>query len=337
VAENWKANYIVYKYAYVVCTYNGALRLTACLEALMIHLDERTCEIIVVDNASTDGTFELANFVLKKSNIPWKVIFEIQPGLMNARIRGFKESESKILVFIDDDNLIQNRWTYHHDEVFENPLIGICGALPIFRENRVTPIWWRRFCYAYAIGRNGLQDGLLVDREVFGAGMAIRKNVFEKFLNSFYPTLTCGRNGKSLMAGDDTEICLGSRILGYQIWFDSRNVLIHEIDEGRLTEESLQKILAGFAKADPLLKAYRTKVNKITFFRSFGKAVMLYLAFTTLSIIRVGIKRKENRILSIYSKNLVVSWLHAFQHRQVIETRSQACLKILQNHNKLHN
>ena len=62
------------------------------------------CEILVVDNASTDNTKRIVEVASKRSSIPIRYIFENRKGVAQARNRGIKESYGNWIAFFDDDH-----------------------------------------------------------------------------------------------------------------------------------------------------------------------------------------------------------------------------------------
>lgn len=88
----------------VVCCYNGALKLPACLQALVTQT-LGDVEIIVVDDGSTDETSTVATRfgvrVVKHST---------NAGLSAARNTGIASSTGDIVAFTDDDCVPDPRW-----------------------------------------------------------------------------------------------------------------------------------------------------------------------------------------------------------------------------------
>src|SRR5687768_14977198 len=82
----------------VICCYNSALRLNETLECIFclnIPVDF-SCEVILVDNNSTDNTRLVALAAQQKyshNEINFKVVAEPTPGLTSARRRGVQESK----------------------------------------------------------------------------------------------------------------------------------------------------------------------------------------------------------------------------------------------------
>lgn len=89
------------KVSVIVPCYNAAMTLPTCLEAI-INSDYENYELIVVDDASTDSSLQIAR---KYSN----KVLEIKEnrGVSNARNQGAREASGEILLFVDSDIIIK--------------------------------------------------------------------------------------------------------------------------------------------------------------------------------------------------------------------------------------
>jgi glycosyltransferase involved in cell wall biosynthesis len=104
----------------VLCTYNRSDLLKGCLESLCAQtLDKSHYEIIVVDNNSSDNTFEVTREFLGQENLRYMV--ETTPGLSHARNRGLREAQGKYVAYLDDDARAADTWL----EVANNALQSI--------------------------------------------------------------------------------------------------------------------------------------------------------------------------------------------------------------------
>ncbi|MFH1196288.1 MAG: glycoside hydrolase family 99-like domain-containing protein [bacterium] len=78
-----------------------------CIEALLKNTPMLNCEVIIVDNNSTDGTKEF----LKKLETRFKIIYNAgNEGFSKACNRGAKAASGKYLVFLNNDTLPQENW-----------------------------------------------------------------------------------------------------------------------------------------------------------------------------------------------------------------------------------
>lgn len=122
----------MYQIAVVVPVWNGRAILRRCLEAIERQTLPRTAfQIIVVDNASTDGTSEVAR------TFPGVVVLEEStPGSYAARNRALAHVEAPITVFTDADCVPDPDWL---ERVLEaaaaNPAFGVlAGKINLFDE-----------------------------------------------------------------------------------------------------------------------------------------------------------------------------------------------------------
>ena len=99
----------------IICCYNSSTLLPRTLEHLALQdvPENILWELIIVDNNSNDDTAEVARkeWEKYKIDIPFKVVYESNPGLSYARQKGVKEASFELLLFCDDDNWLEkNCW-----------------------------------------------------------------------------------------------------------------------------------------------------------------------------------------------------------------------------------
>lgn len=108
----------------VVPAYNEEGFLGKCLESLVNQaLDKKHYEVIVVDNASSDRTSEIAK------KYPFKLIYEPKRSVVIARQAGVDKSKGKIIVSADADTVYPSNWLTKIKEDFEKypDIMGIVG------------------------------------------------------------------------------------------------------------------------------------------------------------------------------------------------------------------
>src|SRR5690349_3890945 len=92
----------------IICTYNGAERLPQTLKHLAAQQVDKEIrwEIILVDNASTDNTAEVARHCWNGSsrNVPIQIFSHPIPGKTGAMQLGFTKANYDYLLICDDDN-----------------------------------------------------------------------------------------------------------------------------------------------------------------------------------------------------------------------------------------
>src|SRR3989344_9484832 len=125
------------KVSVVIPTYNLKSDLLDCIDSI-VRQDYKNIEIIVVDNASTDGTSE----AVKKKFPKVKVIRNKKNlGVTGGANRGVKEAVGAYLLFIDHDNILKKDMITKLVELMESdPKIGITVGKIYFDEDR-SVIW----------------------------------------------------------------------------------------------------------------------------------------------------------------------------------------------------
>ena len=96
----------------IVATYNRAEQLGEALTSLIRQetFGSFTFEIVVIDNASTDGTTRLITEMAKVSRVPLRFVLEPTKGVAHARNMGIREASGEWLAFFDDDQLAESYW-----------------------------------------------------------------------------------------------------------------------------------------------------------------------------------------------------------------------------------
>jgi glycosyltransferase involved in cell wall biosynthesis len=164
--------------SFVVPAYNEEAYLPACLESILNQIDLATsglaadaCEIIVVNNASTDRTREVA---LRYPGVT--VVDEPRKGLTFARQAGFAASTGDLIANVDADSRLTPGWvakvltTFAEAEAARppapRPLAAFSGPLVYYdltpQQRRLVHIFYMTAWTTYAINRYILRIGSMV-------------------------------------------------------------------------------------------------------------------------------------------------------------------------------
>ena len=105
------------------------------LDMAIKHTHGKLREIVVVDNASTDRTAEVA-----QSRPGVRVVFEPRKGLTSARQGGFNATQGEWVAYIDADTHITARWIDLAEKIIaERPdIVSLSGPRRYFGSS-----WWR--------------------------------------------------------------------------------------------------------------------------------------------------------------------------------------------------
>ena len=151
--------------SFVVPAYNEETYLPACLESILAQTQGMgdAVEIIVVNNASSDRTREVA---LGYPGV--QVVDEPRKGLVQARWCGFAHSTGELIANIDADTIIPPGWLAETLRQFERNknLVGLSGPYIYYgvpaRVNMVVGFYYRLAWLAYAFNHYVLNIGAML-------------------------------------------------------------------------------------------------------------------------------------------------------------------------------
>ncbi len=182
--------------SFVVPAYNEEAYLPACLESILAQTGElgNAVEIIVVNNASTDRTREVA---LDYAGV--RVVDEPQKGLTFARQAGFAASSGELIANVDSDSRLTPGWveTVLAEFAAEQKLVALSGPFVYYDLSpgqRVSVRCFYAVAYlVYALNRYVLRAGSMVQ----GGNFVLRRAALEKI---------GGFNTVIAFYGEDTDI-----------------------------------------------------------------------------------------------------------------------------------
>lgn len=247
----------------VVCCYNSADRLPPTIRHLaQQHVGAGIAwEIIIVDNASTDGTAQVALALRDKHeiSIPFRVVYQPVQGLSAARAKGLAEAAHEVVLFCDDDNWLADDYV---DKAFHamaaNPTVAVVGGVGDPAIEGEPPVWFPRYARWYALGRQGANTGDISETKgyVYGAGLVLRKSAWMELERRGFNSQLTGRKGNSLASSEDRELCYAIRLLGYRIHFDDALRFKHEIPQKRLQWEYFLNMVETANHTAPVMELY---------------------------------------------------------------------------------
>jgi glycosyltransferase involved in cell wall biosynthesis len=216
-------------------------------------------ELILVDNASTDGTADIAGKFWESCNAPFSICIlqEVRQGLIYARKLGVKQSGYSYLLFVDDDNHLHRNYIIEMVSIFRNyddvAAVGGCNT-PVFEAEK--PFWFSRFQHSYAAGSLADEFGEPHETGLFGAGLSIRHSALDGLFGNGFESKLIGRQGKTLTSGEDFELCKALKIAGWKIFFSPGLRLEHLITSQRLKWEYFRKLNEGISRSIVFFLAY---------------------------------------------------------------------------------
>ena len=150
----------------IIPAYNEEKLIASCLSSLQKQsFPKQNYEVIVIDNASTDKTGEIA----KKMGV--RVVFEPQKGIALALKKGFTQAKGQIVVVTDADTVVNPHWLRNIRYYFQkNPNLVLLVGRIILRPVTVLSL----------ISEVVMNFSYLFLKMSSGANFAIRKDIYRK-------------------------------------------------------------------------------------------------------------------------------------------------------------
>ncbi|MCF8461080.1 MAG: glycosyltransferase family 2 protein [Flavobacteriales bacterium] len=247
----------------LICTYNGEKKITQTIDHLLnLSIpDDANVELIVVDNGSTDGTYNLITQLSPKIEklFLFHLIKEDKPGKHNAMIAGLKMAQYSYFLLCDDDNwlasdyllIMLNLLKKHHN-------VGSIGGYGVLPNGVTIPSHLTQYQSIYAVGPQHHESGKIAEvrTTLWGAGCLYRKDLWNWLMLQNYDFFLSTFRGKKILAGEDTEYGLILRMFGFDCFYERELLFTHDIDPERLSENFISKSYEGYGRARLYTHAY---------------------------------------------------------------------------------
>ncbi|MDO8514400.1 MAG: glycosyltransferase family 2 protein [bacterium] len=154
----------------IICAHNEVSDIGETTDTAKKNSGGKFKEIIVVDNASTDRTAEVAR------EHGARVVFESEKGLTSARQAGFEATTGEFLAYIDADTLITPQWFDIAERAFRDQpdIVSLSGPRRYF-----GTVWYRRWILN-ALWYVAPLTYYIVGYMVLGGNFIVRRSALEK-------------------------------------------------------------------------------------------------------------------------------------------------------------
>ena len=242
--------------------------------------DKKAWECVVVNNNSSDNTSEqVIAFSKKNADINIRLVDEPNQGLSFARNRGIVESKGQFLVFIDDDETVNEGFVSAYIDLFYNHgAFAAAGALKACYDT-ARPKWMSH--YTEKMIANPIDLGkeiITITSSITPAGgnMAFNREIFHLYGN-FDTDL--GRRGDALYGGEENDLFARIRDLGERVFYTPHAIVYHHIADNKLTAEYFDKLSYGIG-VSKRIRAEKYGVEKELFADERAKRCYTWLLAT---------------------------------------------------------
>lgn len=215
----------------IICTHNRADSLKLTLDSLgrLEVPSDHAAELIVVDNASTDGTAQLIQSA-HLPNLPLRYLYEPRRGKSNGLNAALAAAQGEIILWTDDDVRAPRNWVAGMCELIEkgetDVTAGEVALAPHLERDWMTPFH-----------RGWLADtrGLSTERLPFGVNMAFHRRVLQAV-----PFLDTELGPGALGSGEEILFCLQLKHAGFRITAVP-TIIEHHFEPSRLLYSAWKK------------------------------------------------------------------------------------------------
>jgi glycosyltransferase involved in cell wall biosynthesis len=248
----------------IICTHNPrADYFGRCLAALQAQtLPTAEWELVVIDNLSDEP-------LAGRLDLDWqpgaRLVREEKLGLTPARLRGIREAAGAVLVFVDDDNVLDPDYLATTLRIArERPFLGSWSGqcLPSFEQ--APEAWTERYWGTLCIRRFETEVWSNLPRlpatMPAGAGLCARRAVARRYLelhDAGVRRFQLDRTGGSLISGGDNDLAACACDLGLGMGLMPDLKLQHLIPPQRLTADYIGRLVEGIEFSSVVLDASR--------------------------------------------------------------------------------
>lgn len=279
----------------IILSYNTQETTKQCLDSLIKSLNGINCEIIVVDNGSTDGSVKvIQNLKLKiqNENVKFKVILNQKNlGYPKGNNQGLKIATGKYILFLNSDAIIKQ---VHFKQLFQYldarndvGVLTVRVTLPNGTLDKAShrgfPTIWNAFCYFFKLETVFRKIPLL--NKIFGGYHLVYKDLnsiheIDSPSGAFYLTRKTildkvkGFDETFFMYGEDLDLSYRIKQLGYIVLYYPLDHVVHLKYASGLNkncEETKKRIKESFYQAMKIFyqKHYHSKhpylINKLIY------------------------------------------------------------------------
>lgn len=228
----------------IIVNYNGKHHLKGCLDSLRNHLIGVNAEVILVDNASVDGS---VNYI--KDKYPWVNLIQsaTNKGFTGGNNLGAMAAKGQYLLLLNNDTVTESSFKPMLDILEMNPHVGVVGCMLQYGDGRLQesighehtplsiPLSWMGlggwFTKNHFLSRTFHSSSLIYSSSfaecawISGACLLTRRDLWARI---------GGLDEAYFMYVEDVDYCRSVRALGYKIVYTQDVLITHYEGGGRV-------------------------------------------------------------------------------------------------------
>jgi glycosyltransferase involved in cell wall biosynthesis len=226
-------------------------------------------QLLLIDNASDEPLADAWDLSWHPNA---QHVREATLGLIPARVRGIRETTADLLVFVDDDNVLEVNYLERAITIGEIwSILGVWGGQLIaeFEGGEPREVWKRDF-WTLRLVRDIWSNNYDRFAVPNGAGICIRRAVAMKYVECVTPDSLrskLGRSGSALNSSEDVDMAFTACDLGFGTGKFVALSLTHLIPKSRLSDDYLFCLIERIAYSEAIVLAVRgdppTKMSRV--------------------------------------------------------------------------
>lgn len=218
-------------------------------------------ELLLIDDASDRDISEQIDMDWHPNS---RCIREENVGIVHARLRGISESNAELLVFVDDDNVLNVDYLGSTLEIAKRHSTLGAWSGQVLPEFEVSPDQeieaFLPLLGIRSLARDSWGNDPRWEHLPMGAGMCVRRDVAQRYRQQVLGNplrLSIGHAGGRTSCHEDTDLAVTSFDVGLGVGLFRNLILIHLIPKRRLSESYLLQLAENGAAALVILKTAR--------------------------------------------------------------------------------
>lgn len=224
-----------------VCTRNRPAELAACVDSILADGSETAFELLVVDNGASAETERVVRARADRNpDVPVRYVAEPRLGVSHARNRAVEEAAGELLMFADDDVVVEPGWVDALAAPFADERVALVTG-------RVLPLW-PPDAPAWLTGLRGdmllerdlgtLSRELAAEEQPLAGNLAFRVALARRLHPPFDPDL--GPRGDRRLQYE--EVLFANRLReAHAAWYVAEAVVHHRVDPRRADLDFLRR------------------------------------------------------------------------------------------------